>query len=78
MVTKNRFNRQLKKCYDLYAELSGALQVLSIMATEALGVNVVADICEGAEIEFRESEYDVMSDCFSTILEEDVIKALKK
>lgn len=78
MATINKFKRKLKKCYNLHAELSLELQALSIMATEALGFNVVADMCRGAEIEFRESEDGVVSDCFSTIREEVIIEALKK
>ena len=66
------------KCYRLSSELISALEKLSAMASEVLGYEVSADICNGNEIEFRPVGKNDRPDAFETIMIETVINALKK
>lgn len=60
-------------CLRLNIRLSNKLQELSRAASERLGYDVVADICNGGEIEFRRILKDGLADDNSCILIEDVL-----
>ena len=61
------------KVLSLNIELSSKLQVLAHAASERLGYDVVADLCNGAEIEFRRIMDDGVPDTNSCILLEDIL-----
>lgn len=61
------------KVLSLSIELSNKLQALARAASERLGYDVVADLCNGAEIEFRRVMDDGMPDTDSCIYLEDVL-----
>lgn len=65
------------RCHRLSNELTGALEELGAMASEALGYEVIADLCHGNEIEFRPVGENDRPDAFETIMIETVIDALK-
>ncbi len=57
----------------LNIDLSNKLQKLASAASERLGYDVVADLCNGAEIEFRRIMDDGVPDTDSCILLEEVL-----
>lgn len=61
------------KVLSLNIDLSSKLQDLARAASERLGYDVVADLCNGAEIEFRRIMDDGVPDTNSCILLEDVL-----
>jgi hypothetical protein len=65
----NLNNKALSLSYDL----SYKLRELARAASERLGYNVVADLCNGAEIEFRRVMDDGVPDTDSCIYLEDVL-----
>lgn len=71
-------DRQIKRLYDVVLsieiELSSALQKLGLAVSERLGKDVIADLCNGGEIEFREILEDGTPDAMSCIMLEDVLK----
>ena len=74
MVTsKKKILHLEKKVLDASAELSSALGQLGAAASEILGYEVVAEICNGGEIEFREVDSDGIADSFSCILIEEIL-----
>ena len=58
---------------SLNIDLSNKLQMLARAASERLGYDVVADLCNGAEIEFRRIMDDGVPDTDSCILLEGVL-----
>lgn len=61
------------KVLSLNIDLSSKLQELAHAASERLGYDVVADLCNGAEIEFRRIMDDGVPDTDSCILLEDIL-----
>lgn len=82
-MTEKQFKKQILKVLSVNSALSGELEKLGIMASEILGANYIADLCEGAEIEFHPvGEDDIAddglgSDNHTTIFEEDVIAIIR-
>ena len=80
-MTEHQLRRLQDKCLQKSSELTGALGLLGSAASEILGYEVVADICNGEEIEFREVDDYGVADADSTIyIEEliDIINSRKK
>lgn len=61
------------KVLSLNIDLSSKLQELARAASKRLGYDVVADLCNGGEIEFRRIMDDGVSDADSCILLEDIL-----
>lgn len=58
---------------SLNIDLSNKLQELARAASERLGYDVIADLCNGSEIEFRVIKYDDVADTDSCIRLEDIL-----
>lgn len=58
---------------SLNIDMSNKLQELARAASERLGYDVVADLCTGAEIEFRRIMDDGVPDTESCLLLEDIL-----
>lgn len=73
-------DKQITKLYNkalsLNNDLSAKLQELASVASVILGYDVVADLCHGAEIEFRRIMDDGVPDTNSCILFEDILDIL--
>ena len=63
---------------SLSIDLSSKLQELARAASERLGYDVIADLCNGSEIEFRVIKYDGVADSDSCIRLEDVLVQKKE
>ena len=61
------------KVLSLNIDLSSKLQELGRAASERLGYDVVADLCNGGEIEFRRVMGDGVPDTDDCILLEDIL-----
>ncbi len=61
------------KVLSLSVDLTSKLQELARVASERLGYDVVADLCNGGEIEFRRIIDDDVPDADSCILLEDIL-----
>lgn len=61
------------KVLSLNIDLSNKLQKLAHAASERIGYDVIADLCNGAEIEFRRIMDDGVPDTDSCILLEDIL-----
>lgn len=77
MITKKKILRAEQLCYNYSNSLTSALEVLASMASEVLGYEVVADICNGNEIEFRTIINDSVANNDVAIRIEDIIDKLK-
>lgn len=77
MITKKKMLRAEQLCYDYSNSLMSALEALASMASEVLGYEVVADICNGEEIEFRTVMNDSVANDDVAIRMEDIIEKLK-
>ena len=75
-MTERQLIRLEENCLNAANRLSCSLQRLAIAASEVLGYEVVADICEGEEIEFRRVAEDGVADAFSCIRMEEIIDLL--
>lgn len=64
------------KVYKYSRLLGSALAALGEAASNVLGYEVVADLCNGHEIEFRRLEKDGLPDSYDTIRMEDIEKFL--
>lgn len=64
MATINELNKAYEKALDYSNKLMGALEKLSVIASDLYGQELKANICNGSEIEFR-PEFD--PDGFHTI-----------
>ena len=82
-MTEDKFRRQIDIVLELNNKLIGQLGILSIMASEVLGEEYNADLCNGDEIEFRPvDEYGFIDDgigpnTHSTKYEEDIIRIIR-
>lgn len=61
------------KVLSLSVDLTSKLQELARVASERLGYDVVADLCNGGEIEFRRIIDNGVPDADSCILLEDIL-----
>ena len=77
MITKKKILRAEQLCYNYSNSLTSALEVLASMASEVLGYEVVADICNGNEIEFRTIINDSVANNDVAIRIGDIIGKLK-
>lgn len=77
MITKKKILRAEQLCYNYSNSLTSALEVLASMASEVLGYEVVADICNGNEIEFRTIINDSVANNDVAIRIGDIIDKLK-
>lgn len=77
VITVKELCRIENKVYDLSASLTAQLEILGKAASEILGYQVVADLCNGEEIEFRIVEKEDIADSNSCIRMEEVIDKLK-
>ena len=70
-MTEQDINRLERRIYDLSSRLTDALGELSIAASEIFGQQLIADLTEGNEIEFRRiGNDDVVNDCDCIRIEE--------
>lgn len=82
-MKENQFRRQISKVLSANIALSRELQQLGIIASEILGAEYVANICNGAEIEFRPVGRDGIADDglgpdnYATKYEEDIITIIR-
>ena len=75
MVTKRELKLFEDKVYTTLTQLWGALEELSILASDIYGEKLIADLCSGAEIEFRHPDDELgevirMEDLISIIEQE--------
>ena len=74
--------RELKRLeqevYECEAKLGASLEKLTRTASLVLGYEVVADLCNGSEIEFRTISDNGVPDDDSCIRVEDILAELKK
>ena len=75
-MTERQLRTLEENCLNDANRLYCSLQQLAIAASEVLGYEVVADICEGEEIEFRRVAEDGVADAFSCIRMEEIIERL--
>lgn len=75
-MTKRQIKAAEDRCYRMAAELTGALEKLSSMASEVLGYDVRADLCGGGEIEFRTVDGCGYVDDYCCIRMEEVLNKL--
>lgn len=78
MTTVKQLSIIEQRIYKCSSELTGELEILGNIASEILGFEVIADICGGAEIEFRKVGKDGFYDAFSCIRMEDLMVKLKE
>ena len=76
MVTKSKLIRKQNQVLSFFNQTQGALEELSILASEAYGEELKADLCNGGEIEFRTSDDPDGLNGDSLIRLEDVINRL--
>jgi len=72
-MTDKQITNLNNKVLSLNIDLSNKLQDLARAASERLGYDVVADLCNGGEIEFRRIMDDGVPDTDSCIFLEDVL-----
>ena len=72
-MTDKQLIRLNDEVLSLSIELSSTLQKLAHVASERLGYDVVADLCNGAEIEFRRITDDGVADSDSCIRLEEIL-----
>lgn len=77
-MTEKKLRALEQKCYDAEQALNERLATLARAAEGVLGFEVVADLCNGSEIEFREVDAFGNTDADSAIYMEDIIEKLKK
>lgn len=78
MITIKELSRIEDRVYRYSSSLTGELEKLGNIASKILGFEVIADICGGEEIEFREvGKGDYVKD-FTCLRMEDVIAELKR
>ena len=75
---KKKFLSLKEKAIKKSTELCFALQELGRVASEILNKEVVADICNGEEIEFREVDQYGIADAYSCITIEDILNKIKE
>lgn len=72
-MTDKRLIYLNNRVQSLHNRLSCELQELSRAASDRLGYDVVADICNGGEVEFRRIMKDGVPDAYSCIRIEDIL-----
>ena len=78
MITIKELSRIEDRVYRYSSSLTGELEKLGNIASKILGFEVIADICGGEEIEFREVEKGDCVKDFTCLRMEDVIAELKR
>ena len=73
MKDREKLLKLHQKVLDLENKMIGAKEELAIQASKMLGYEVVADICNGSEIEFRAVDEYGYPDTNSTILLEEIL-----
>ena len=76
MSQKTELRRAERRVLDAANRLSCALGELSAIATEIYGEDLQADLCGGAEIEFRRRDTDGYFDALDCVRLEDILKKL--
>ena len=76
MGQKTELMRNVNKVLDAENRLSYALSELSAIATEIYGEDLQADLCSGAEIEFRRRGEDGYFDALDCVRLEDILEKL--
>lgn len=77
MATIRELSRIEDRVYRYSSSLTGELEKLGNIASKILGFEVIADICGGEEIEFREVGKGGYVNDFTCLRMEDVITKLK-
>ena len=77
-MTDKQIIRLNEKALHLNISLSNALQELAKAVSDRLGKEVVADLCNGGEIEFRHVLSDGVSDDFDCIRLSDILTTKEK
>lgn len=72
-MTDKQIIKLSNKILSISSDLTSKLQELARIASEKLGYDVVADLCNGGEIEFRRIMDDGVPDTDSCILLEDIL-----
>jgi len=76
-MTKSEIKKAYAKCLQKSNELELAMQALSAKVSQALGVDYVADICNGDEIEFRKLDEYGLADANDCVRIEEILEKLK-
>lgn len=76
-MTKGEIKKAYAKCLQKSNELELAMQSLSSKVSQALGVDYVADICNGDEIEFRKLDEHGLADANDCVRIEEILEKLK-
>lgn len=76
-MTKSEIKKAYAKCLQKSRELELAMQALSAKVSQALGVDYIADICNGDEIEFRSLDKYGLADEKDCMRIEEILKKLK-
>lgn len=76
MTTVKELNKAYEKALDYSNKLMGALEKLSVIASDLYGQELKANICNGSEIEFR-TEFDPDGFHSISLRIEDVIERVK-
>lgn len=76
-MTKSEIKKAYSKCLQKSNELELAMQSLSSKVSQALGVEYVADICNGDEIEFRKLDEYGLADANDCVRIEEILEKLK-
>jgi hypothetical protein len=77
MATIKDLNKAYEKALDCENELRGVLEKLSAIASDLYGEELLANICNGSEIEFR-TEYDPDGFKSISLRIEDIIERAKQ
>lgn len=72
-MTKQELLKRYHSVLDLSNRLNIALQSLGAAASEFCGTEVVAEICNGEEIEFRRVNEEGIADAFNIISIEKIL-----
>lgn len=76
-MTKRQIQRLYDRCLDLDASLAAALGTLGKAASEIIGEELRADLCEGGEIEFRHMVGDYVDD-YDCVRLEDILSKMER
>ncbi|MBQ2177438.1 MAG: hypothetical protein II453_21095 [Alphaproteobacteria bacterium] len=75
-MTKSEIKKAYAKCLQKSNELELAMQSLSAKVSQALGVEYVADICNGDEIEFSRLDEYGLADASDCVRIEEILEKL--
>ena len=76
-MTRSEIKKAYAKCLQKSNELELAMQALSAKVSQALGVEYVADICNGDVIEFRKLDEYGLADANDCVRIEEILKKMK-